>query len=68
MEGRPTFSPVIDYSASGARRSVEDSLQRLGVESIDIVFVHDLSPISSERNGRSISKPPGREPWSSLRK
>ncbi len=40
----PPFSPVIDYSASGARRSVEDSLQRLGVESIDIVFIHDLSP------------------------
>ena len=40
----PPFSPVVDYSASGARRSVEDSLQRLGVESIDIVFIHDLSP------------------------
>ena len=26
------------------RRSVEDSLQRLGIDSLDIVFVHDLSP------------------------
>lgn len=37
-------SPVFDYSASGVRRSIEDSLQRLGVDSIDIAFVHDLSP------------------------
>jgi hypothetical protein len=25
------------------RRSVEDSLQRLGIDSLDIVFVHDIS-------------------------
>ena len=33
-----------DYSAVGARRSVEDSLNRLGVSQLDIVFIHDLSP------------------------
>ncbi len=33
-----------DYSADGARRSVEDSLNRLGVSQLDIVFIHDLSP------------------------
>jgi D-threo-aldose 1-dehydrogenase len=43
------FSPspndvVFDYTASGIRRSVEDSLQRLGIDSLDIVFVHDISP------------------------
>jgi D-threo-aldose 1-dehydrogenase len=43
------FSPspndvVFDYTAAGARRSIEDSLQRLGVDSLDIAFVHDLSP------------------------
>lgn len=43
------FSPspndvVFDYSADGVRRSIEDSLQRLGVDALDIVFVHDLSP------------------------
>ena len=36
--------PVFDYSADGVRRSVEDSLQRLGVDRIDMLFVHDLSP------------------------
>jgi D-threo-aldose 1-dehydrogenase len=40
------FSPspndvVFDYTGPGVRRSIEDSLQRLG---IDIAFVHDLSP------------------------
>jgi D-threo-aldose 1-dehydrogenase len=35
---------VIDYSADGVRRSIEDSLQRLGVSHLDVVYVHDLSP------------------------
>lgn len=35
---------VIDYTADGVRRSIEDSLQRLGVDAIDVAFVHDLSP------------------------
>ena len=35
---------VFDYTADGVRRSVEDSLQRLGIDSIDIIYVHDLSP------------------------
>lgn len=35
---------VIDYTADGVRRSIEDSLQRLGVSHLDIAFVHDLSP------------------------
>jgi D-threo-aldose 1-dehydrogenase len=38
------FKRVIDYTADGARRAVEDSLQRLALGHIDIVYVHDLSP------------------------
>lgn len=33
-----------DYTGEGVRRSIEDSLQRLGVDALDVVFVHDLSP------------------------
>jgi D-threo-aldose 1-dehydrogenase len=33
-----------DYTADGVKRSLDDSLQRLGVDRIDLVFVHDLSP------------------------
>jgi D-threo-aldose 1-dehydrogenase len=39
--------PVFDYSGSGVRRSVEDSLQRMGIDRIDMLFVHDLSPDNS---------------------
>jgi D-threo-aldose 1-dehydrogenase len=43
------FSPspndaIFDYTGPGVRRSIEDSLQRLGIDSVDIVFVHDISP------------------------
>jgi D-threo-aldose 1-dehydrogenase len=41
-----------DYSASGVRRSIEDSLQRLGIDSLDIVFVHDLSPDNKYLDGK----------------
>ncbi len=35
------FGPVYDYSYDGIMRSYEDSLQRLGVERIDILYLHD---------------------------
>ena len=38
------FDCADDYSASGVRRSIEDSPQGLGISSIAIVFIHDLSP------------------------
>ncbi|WP_230975593.1 aldo/keto reductase [Acetobacter garciniae] len=38
------FAYRYDYTAEGVRRSVEDSLQRLGLSRIDIVYIHDLSP------------------------
>jgi D-threo-aldose 1-dehydrogenase len=34
-----------DYSASGVRRSVEDSLQRMGMSHLDVAFVHDCCSI-----------------------
>lgn len=37
-------TPHFDYTADGVRRSIEDSLQRLGLDRLDMVFVHDLSP------------------------
>ncbi|MDB5744500.1 MAG: aldo/keto reductase [Polaromonas sp.] len=35
------FRQAWDYSASGTRRSVEDSLQRLGLARLDVAYVHD---------------------------
>lgn len=45
------FNYRYDYTAAGARRSVEDSLQRLGLPRIDIVFIHDISPDNTELEG-----------------
>jgi D-threo-aldose 1-dehydrogenase len=43
-KGRLNFNYKYDYTAQGVRKSVEDSLLRLGIPALDIVFVHDLSP------------------------
>jgi D-threo-aldose 1-dehydrogenase len=32
---------VFDYSADGVRRSIDESLERLGLERIDLAFIHD---------------------------
>jgi D-threo-aldose 1-dehydrogenase len=37
----PPVVPVFDFSADGVRRSVEDSLERLGLDRIDLLHVHD---------------------------
>lgn len=41
--GALPFRRTFDYSAKGAERSIEDSLQRLGLSRIDIVYIHDCS-------------------------
>ena len=45
------FEYRYDYTAEGARRSVEDSLQRLGLARLDVVYIHDLSPDNTELQG-----------------
>lgn len=36
------FNQIYDYSYDGVMRSFEDSQQRLGLERIDILYVHDI--------------------------
>lgn len=38
----PSRREVFDYGYDGVMRSVEESFERLGVDSIDILFAHDL--------------------------
>lgn len=38
------FEAVFDYSYDGTMRSIEDSLQRLGLARIDIALIHDCNP------------------------
>lgn len=40
------FEPVYDYSYDAILRSFEDSLQRLGLARIDILFVHDIGELT----------------------
>lgn len=37
------FRVEYDYSADATMRSIEDSLQRLGVAQIDVVYIHDVA-------------------------
>ncbi|MEW2546671.1 aldo/keto reductase [Streptomyces sp. NPDC047002] len=39
--GTPHRVRVRDYSADGVRRSLDESLERLGVDRIDVAFIHD---------------------------
>jgi D-threo-aldose 1-dehydrogenase len=41
-KGGQAFDHVYDYSYDGVMRSYEDSLQRLGVNKVDILYIHDL--------------------------
>jgi D-threo-aldose 1-dehydrogenase len=44
FENALPFDYVYDYSGDGARRSLEDSLQRLGLARVDIALIHDVVP------------------------
>jgi D-threo-aldose 1-dehydrogenase len=43
-----------DYSATGTRRSIEDSLQRLGVSHLDIAYVHDMDALTHGERAASV--------------
>jgi D-threo-aldose 1-dehydrogenase len=43
------FDPVYDYSYDGVMRSFEDSLQRLGLARIDVLYVHDIGAMQHGR-------------------
>jgi D-threo-aldose 1-dehydrogenase len=40
-KGVPPVNPVFDFSYDGVMRSVEESLDRLGLDRIDILHIHD---------------------------
>ena len=41
--GALPFRRIVDYSAGGTVRSIEDSLARMGLNRLDIVYIHDVS-------------------------
>jgi len=47
------FNPVYDYTYDGVMRSYEDSLQRLGVDKIDVLLLHDIGEM---QHGAELNK------------
>jgi len=43
-DDRLSFEYAYDYSRDGTLRSLEDSLQRLGLCRVDIAYIHDVNP------------------------
>lgn len=49
------FRPVFDFTYDGVMKSYDNSLQRLGLESIDILFLHDIGAFSQrERHAETM--------------
>ena len=40
------FRPIFDYSYAGVMRSYADSIQRLGTDAIDILYIHDIGAVT----------------------
>ena len=53
------LTPVFDYSRDGVMRSIEGSLERLGVDRIDILLIHDADysgrPYEEARDGAAVA-------------
>ncbi|OUS07382.1 pyridoxal 4-dehydrogenase [Rhodobacterales bacterium 52_120_T64] len=46
------FHPEYDYTYDGIMRSFEDSQQRLGLDRIDILYVHDIGEVTHGANNK----------------
>ncbi len=51
------FHPVYDYSYPAVMRSFEDSLQRLGLDRIDILLLHDIGEMTHGAEGNAEHMP-----------
>jgi D-threo-aldose 1-dehydrogenase len=52
--GAPARRRIRDYSAAGVRRSLEESLERLRLDRVDIVLVHDPDDHMDEAIGAAV--------------
>jgi D-threo-aldose 1-dehydrogenase len=51
------FEPVFDYSYDAVMRSFEQSLQRLGLSRIDILYIHDIGRLThGEKNAARMAE------------
>jgi D-threo-aldose 1-dehydrogenase len=60
MSGTPSrpmpFDEFFDYSHTGIMRSFEDSLQRLGLARIDLLYVHDIGARQHGKNAPRVMR------------
>ena len=54
----PARQEVYDYSYDGVMRSFEFSFERLGIDSIDILFVHDIDVANHETTSAAMPMSP----------
>jgi D-threo-aldose 1-dehydrogenase len=52
LDARATKA-VFDFSAEGVRRSIGDSLERLGLDHVDIVYIHDPDDYADQAIGEA---------------
>ena len=51
--GIPALTRVRDYSRDGVRRSLEESLERLGLDRVDIALIHDPDDFMEQAAGQA---------------
>ncbi len=56
FENIPPFKFVYDYSYDGVMRSYEESLKRIGVDRIDILYVHDIDAFNHGGRGAALGR------------
>jgi len=49
LKGKDAFDTKLDYTKDGMRRSVENSLETLGLNSIDLLFLHEPQLVPPEQ-------------------
>ena len=67
VHGAP-FRAEFDYSYDGTMRSVEDSLQRMGLERMDICFIHDIDVFTRGKDQPEVFKAAMDGCWKALAK
>lgn len=54
FKGTPPVQPIFDFSSAGVVRSHEESLQRLGLDRVDILHIHDPDDYETQAVGESL--------------
>ncbi|MEJ8824079.1 aldo/keto reductase [Variovorax humicola] len=67
VDGAP-FAMHFDYSYDGTMRAFEDSLQRMGLERMDICFIHDIDVFSRGAEQPAVFKQAMDGCWKALEK